>query len=362
MNVLFDNIIFNLQSTGGISVVWYQLLRRAMRDESFNKRFISYDNSNDYYHQLTLPYHLTLRQRFRPYGERFLQPHIDLPFEHCVFHSSYFRYLNDPSVVNITTIHDFIFEFYRENLARYYGHKQMMLRAIRHSEGIICVSEHTKRDLMTFYPKMKEDRVKVVYNGVDKRYRMTERREPCTPFEQGSYLLFVGSRVAKYKNFEEVVELASRTGMPLVFVGVQPTPAEQMLLSRKVGKRYHCCTGPTIEHLNELYNQAFCLVYPSDYEGFGIPIIEAQQAGCPVLTKSVASIPEVAGDAALLIKHHERQRDLDAMEHLIYELKQGRIDRSNLIERGMQNARRFSWDKTYAETVEFYRQIDQATH
>jgi mannosyltransferase len=127
---------------------------------------------------------------------------------------------------------------------------------------------------------------------------------------------------------------------------------EWRLLDQKLKNRFlHISTvdSPT---LNVLLNFAFCLVYPSEYEGFGIPILEAMKAGCPVITTNVSSLPEVCGDAALKVD----QICVDKIEEKIYCLEDGSA-RQTLIEKGFKQASQFTWDRVYRETERFYNKL-----
>ena len=102
-----------------------------------------------------------------------------------------------------------------------------------------------------------------------------------------------------------------------------------------------------------MYNNAFCLLYPSSYEGFGIPVIEAQKAGCPVISSKFSSIPEITNDSALLIENISENEIVYYMRNLLNDSSLN----SNIIEKGISNSNRFSWDKTHEETVKFYKRI-----
>ena len=115
---------------------------------------------------------------------------------------------------------------------------------------------------------------------------------------------------------------------------------------------FEYCGKITDEKLNSLYNEAFCLFYTSLYEGFGLPILEAQQAGCPVIALNSSSIPEVIGDQRLLID----QVSEDSIGHAINLLNDPE-QRELIIEQGLRNVKRFSWDKMAEEYYNLYNSI-----
>ena len=354
MNLLFDNIVFSLQKMGGISVVWQELLSRALHDPDLCCKVIEYANENVCRRELNIPEPLTLPmrklERYRTPDMRACAPLLQNNGEPQLFHSSYFRILPQKGIRNITTVHDLTYHFYRQGPAKWV-HCAEEIRALKHSEGVICVSENTKKDLLRIYPWLREDRIKVVYNGVGEHFRRMEDAE-----DKG-YLLFVGNRAVSYKRFDLAVEVARLTDMELVMIGGKLSGEEEQMLREKLGDgRYRALSNLPNEALCRYYNEAFCLLYPSDYEGFGIPIIEAQRSGCPVLAQDISSVPEVAGDAALLFSH-DSKRMAEEMAEAVRGLKNGTISRSQLQEAGFRNAARFSWNNTYQETKSFYKAI-----
>jgi len=311
MQVIYDNIIFSLQRYGGISVVWNELLQRAREDKNLVLTELDY--------RTTAP---RLLERYRVPAYKAQTP--------TIFHSSYFRVLPQTGVFNVTTVHDLTYHFYRRGLAKAV-HLWEEKRALQHSEAVICISENTKRDLLRFYPWVSEERVHVVYNGVSDAFH------PMPEVQKKGYLLFIGNSTVPYKRFDLAQEVARLTGLEL------KTAAN---VSRA--------------ELNTLYNEAVCLLYPSDYEGFGLPILEAQKAGCPVIAQNTSSIPEVIGPQGLMVNHDTPQRMAVEMADRVRELLSR--PNSSLIAAGLENAQRFSWDSTYAQTKKVYENIYHNHH
>lgn len=309
MNVIFDNIIFSLQRFGGISVVWNELLQRAQADKELNLTELDYRN-----------------ERLYRWLERYRIPDY-MAEKPSVFHSSYFRVLPQAGVHNVTTVHDLTYHFYRKGLPKAV-HLWEEARALKHSEAIICISENTKRDLLTFYPWVKEETIHVIYNGVSDDFY------PIKNIEKKGYLLFIGNSSVSYKRYDIAQEVAKRTGLELV-------------AARNV----------TSEELNKLYNEALCLLYPSDYEGFGLPILEAQKAGCPVIAQNYSSVPEVIGKGGLIVEHSSTEKIVQQMVEKVNEVQSRPMQ--GIIAVGIENAKRFSWDNTYEQTKNVYRQLLQ---
>lgn len=305
MQLVVDNIIFALQRTGGISVVWNEHLKRVRADIEIQLIELDYVGN----------------KRFL---ERYRYPQCDLK-EPTVFHSSYFRVCPSDLAYNVTTVHDLTYHFYRKGVAKM-AHLWEEERALRHSKAIICVSENTKRDLMRFYPWIKEKQIHVVYNGVSDEFH------PIPSVQKQGYLLFIGNSRVAYKRYDVAQEVARLTGLPLV-----------------------TAANVSQEQLNTMYNEASCLLYPSDYEGFGLPILEAQKVGCPVIAQNTSSIPEVIGENGLMVAHDTPHRMAEQMAERVRDLLSRPT--KEIIEAGLENAKRFSWDKTYEQTKQVYKTL-----
>ncbi len=357
--VLFDNIVFALQKSGGISVVWHEILKRFVRDYPNDVRFMDYGTCNNICRsRMNIDPAKIIADDSASFLvlKRFFPVRIATVFSsRFIFHSSYYRYCTDPNAINITTVHDFTYEYFVHGWKKWL-HCWQKYRAIRHSDYIICISENTKKDLLKFLPDIEEKKVHVIYNGVSDDYFPIEQPVTLTslPFPADSYVLFVGGRDA-YKNFRYAVEVVARTNFNLLIVGNPLTQQEDLWLKTylPVG-RYTCVGRVDNQQLNVLYNKAFCLFYPSAYEGFGIPVIEAQKAGCPVIAYEASSIPEIIGQGQLLLP------DLDVSLGAQYLNKLKNFSfRTEIVERGFVNAKRFSWEKTYQETLNIYKSAQQ---
>ena len=332
--VVFDNIIFSLQKFGGISSLWRQIISHINSSPKFNTFGLDYKSAG-------------LNAQFIPLGqcphrnwplpiERYLDAdyHIDGPH---TFHSSYYRLSTHPQARCITTVHDFTYENYIRGW-RCAIHSAQKFRAIRGSAKIICVSKFTRDELLRRLPDIAPSKVEVIHNGLNPIFNQAFEPIP----DLADCILFVGSRTS-YKRFDFAVEACAATGMRLCIAGSPLSKAELQLLNRRLPHRYILEVTPDCYRLGRLYTSAHCLLYPSESEGFGLPIIEAQACGCPVIAYAATSVPEVIGATPTLLKHLSINDFREA-----FSLADTAKTRADIIAAGRANAARFPIDATTA--------------
>lgn len=351
MTIIYENIIYSLQKAGGISIYWTELIKRIVKKD--NVSFYESQNSNIFRKEIVI---VTKEESEINFNILRYLPFIKKLPSKSIFHSSYYRVALQKDVVNITTVHDFTYEYFRSGLAKYI-HVWQKGFAIKKSDGIICVSENTKKDLIKFYPMIDESKIKVIYNGVgDEFINLENPKEYLTDeFERlkdKKYVLYIGDR-SSYKNFDIAIEVLKKlNNYSFVVVGGQEFSKDELENMIDIKDRVFHFRGIGGDKLNTLYNNAFCLLYPSSYEGFGIPISEAMKAGCPVVSTNISSIPEVAGDAGLLVDEIKVENFIDEIKKL-----EDSEFRNELINKGLEQSKRFSWDKCFEETYNFYQEV-----
>ncbi len=236
----------------------------------------------------------------------------------------------------VVTVHDLSFE--RERSAMGFVDRaifrRVVPRAVRAARRVLAVSERTKGDLVELYG-VDPDRIAVTPHGVDPAFG---------PGPSGSrdYLLYVGAIQAR-KDPLAAADAAAAVGLPLVVAGPEREPA----LARELERRGARLRGYVDKaELARLYRGAACLVLPSRYEGFGLPVLEAMACGTPVVVSAEPALREVAGDAAV---YAEDGGLPEAIRLAIAE-------RERLVGAGLERARRFSWDETARRTLAAYRE------
>jgi glycosyltransferase involved in cell wall biosynthesis len=237
----------------------------------------------------------------------------------------------------VVTIHDLSFEREPSLMGRRdrFVFRKVVPRAARKAVRVLTVSERTRRDLRELYG-LPDGKIVVTPNGVDPAFT------PSNSLSQGDYVLVVGA-VQERKNPLAALAAADAAALPLVVAG----PAKDEALARELERRGARVTGYVEqEELVRLYRGAACLLQPSRYEGFGLPVLEAMACGTPVVAVPEPALQEVAGGAAIWANEAELG---DGIRRAVAE-------RDRLVAAGLERARLFSWRETARRTLEVYQE------
>jgi glycosyltransferase involved in cell wall biosynthesis len=336
MKVILDNIIYSNVTHGGVSNYWFELSKFLLQKEQDDVSFYEERESNLNFHrnQLSIPENRIIRNNSLSSSsiKRRLSS-VDIKTEgHFLYHSSYYRPISgSTNFTEITTVHDFTHNYY---------------------SGFLKKLVHNK------IPPSKNQKVKIIHNGVSNDYYPIVKELYTSDNYlnylgiEDPYVLYVGSRI-NYKNFSFVIKLLKEiSSIKLVIVGTSLTKNELNLFDKETLKRIFIVSDVKNSELNILYNFAHALLYPSSYEGFGIPIVEAMKAGCPVLALQNSSIAEVSGGAAILFK----ELNIGLFKKALAKLYESEF-RNEIIGKGFIQSQIFSWDKCCKETHEFYKEV-----
>lgn len=254
----------------------------------------------------------------------------------------------------VITVHDLIplrFPHRRSPLTLYFRHWVPLV--VRQAEHVICNSEATAADVHQFFD-VPCDRITAIPLAYDREHFQ------YLDLPEQPYFLYIG-RPDPHKNLARLIaafaQIAKHTDTELRIVGsTDPryTPELELLATeRGVGDRVKFLSYVPYAELPTLLNQAIALVFPSLWEGFGLPVLEAMACGTPVITSNLASLPEVAGDAAILVDPTSEAALAAAMQNLA----QDSPLRSQLRTAGLHRAQQFSWERTGQETADLLAQF-----
>jgi glycosyltransferase involved in cell wall biosynthesis len=255
----------------------------------------------------------------------------------------------------VITVLDMIHEVFADTLDPRREMARAKAACIERADAILCISEHTRADLVARFPAVAE---RCVVTPLASSMEIDADAVAAASPPECPYFLHVGGREA-YKNFPFLLRAwakyhAARPETQFVVIGRQWLAPERALLAELKIEDSVVHRGEADDaQLALLYRQSLALIYPSLYEGFGIPPLEAMRCGTAVLCSDASSLPEVCGDAPLYFDpRHEEM----LLAHLLT-LTDSDTARRACIERGTARARLFSWDRTAAQTWEVYRQL-----
>jgi glycosyltransferase involved in cell wall biosynthesis len=254
---------------------------------------------------------------------------------------------------HVMTIHDVAHIEHPEWYGRAFGlwYRSVQPTAARRARHLICVSEFTRQQVMKIF-RVPSERITVIHEGLDAAFRRPPQAEIDAEVEARAlrqpYVLALGA-VSPRKNFNRLLQAWSRVERPdadLVIVGRPNLFFARGGTMDALPSRARHLTNVDDDSLVRLLAGAAAFLYPSLYEGFGLPVLEAMAVGTPVLTSNLTSLPEVAGDAALLVDPY----DTDAIAAAITRLLADEALRDDLTRRGADRVACFSWDTAAEQT------------
>ena len=236
-----------------------------------------------------------------------------------------------------------------------YQLKNWTAYSVKKASKVFTISQSSKDDIIKKY-RLPEDKVVVTYPGIKSESRIMNYESGSDTLRKkygidGDYILFVGTLQPR-KNIVRLIEAFSKikNDIQLIVVGKKGWLYEEILQAPKkfnIEDRVKFLDSVTDEDLPIFYKNAICFVLPSLYEGFGLPVLEAMQYGCPVITSNVSSLPEAGGDAAIYVN----PLDIDDITKNLESIIQNSELREKLIKKGYEQVKKFSWAKTAKETL-----------
>ena len=295
----------------------------------------------------------------REHIDLFHEPHYVLPpLIHCR---------------SVVTIHDCIhlmFPQYLPNRLAYAYARGAIWAATRRSDRILTVSETSKSDILRRF-NVPADKIAVIYNAIDDRLRVPPTEEAVARVRgryqlDNPFVLYVGN-IKPHKNLERLIDAFARLRrsgldhLTLLILGDEITKYQGLrraVHQHKLHKAVRFLGFVPIETLSVLYRLAAAFVFPSLYEGFGLPPLEAMSCGTPVVTSNASSMPEVVGEAAFLVDPYDPDSIADGMRQVLTDASL----RATLIERGFERAKMYSWEKSVRRIREIYAEVIAEDH
>jgi glycosyltransferase involved in cell wall biosynthesis len=363
MQICYDGTIFSTQAYGGINTYFSNLLSRLPEDVEArvilteDGRGVPPDSPRTKVERAPAtriwPMPLAARINRHIYRRRLNEAGTD------ILHPTYYSLLTGLPIEGIRppivlTVWDMIHELYPEQYDPTGLKTAIKKKAILAASAILCISEATKRDLLSFY-RIPESRIRVTLLAPGLK-RPTDGAADTTP--QAPYFLYVGGRKF-HKNFDGLLRAFARVAsavddVTLCVVGRPFNASEGRLLDElRLADRVKHRGQVDDALLAVLYSHSVALVYPSLYEGFGIPPLDAMVCGTAVIATDSSSLPEVVGNAALLFDP-ERGGDL---EEKMVAITRSPALRDRLVAAGREWVKGFSWDKTADSTFAVYRSL-----
>lgn len=369
-----------LKNKSGIGVYTYEIAKNIQKFDDINFcgdifNFINRDNIDASIEGLNFNNNIF---KLFPYGVyRRIWSYV--PIKHNwlfndksdIYH--FFNFIVPPRIKGkvITTIHDMTYELYPEtmdkrNLKRI---KNDIQYSVNRADKIITVSESSKKDIINFL-SVDESKIEVIYNGVEydrfnKSYSEDEKSKIRVKYTlPENYILYMGTLEPR-KNIESIIEAfslfkkentPSSKNIKLVIAGKKGWLFESIFnLVHKLNIKDDVIFTDYIAENDKsiIYNMASLFIFPSLYEGFGIPVLEAMASSVPVITSSVSSLPEVAGDAAILVA----PKDIQSIAKYIGEILGNEELNKNLVEKGHKQAKKFTWESSAEKLVNIYRNL-----
>lgn len=366
LKILYDHQCYTYQDYGGVSRYYTELIRHLKQNNLAQPKVAIKYSNNQYLNSLKEVASKPFLSNYQFKGKKLLLDVLNRRISTKVismgnfdiFHPTYFNpyflnYLKNKTFV--ITVHDMTHELFPDKMNKWDKSSEYKKLLVNKAKKIICVSNNTKNDLIKLF-KVEEENIKVIYHGNSLNYKRDLQFESSLKLPE-KYILYVGSR-KYYKNFVFMIKaladlIKEGNDLKLICAGGGRFSKDEIKLLTELkiwNKIIQLNVNDKI--LGALYSNASCFVFPSLYEGFGIPILEAFSCGCPVVCSNSSSLPEIAGDAAEFFD----SKDLQSIRNSVEIVLTDKDKREKMISLGFQRLKNFNWENSTKQTFELYKE------
>jgi glycosyltransferase involved in cell wall biosynthesis len=355
MKILYDHQIFSGQKFGGISRYFYELMNHSKG--LFDYEVSGLFSENEYVRPLQVYRRFPIQSHFKGKGRivNYLNKLDSIQKikkgNYDVLHPTYY----DPYVLQkktkplIITVYDMIHELF----PNYFQHDRITVKnkkdMILNADKIIAISENTKKNILKLYPEIDQEKIIVIYLGTSYKILDNTKKE--------NYILYTGQR-SEYKNYKSfliaIAPLLLKYDLNLICTGQSFNSLEEQIMDDLHITKRITCKFVSDEELIGLYSKAIIFVFPSFYEGFGIPVLEAFAAGCPAVLSNTSSLPEIGGNAALYFDPYS----IEDMRSIIEKVIISPSLQVELINKGKEQVKKYSWSRCAEDTAKVYEMME----
>ena len=361
--IIFDYHVFLTQKFGGISRYFIELYKEFNKHDNVKvdiplKYAINEYAKNENINFVSVRDDIIKRKYLYKYYafrnqqniKRYLNAN-EVDILHSTWYSPYVYNLKGKHKL-VFTVHDMIQELFYQEEKQF--DIQRRKKAIFESDIVLADSNNTKNDILKIYPEINENKIRVVHLGVN---NLAKPKIFNIPIKTKKYILFVGNRDG-YKNglftLNSLAAILLNQNVSLVFAGGGKFNENELEVIQKNEIENHTIQIDVSDsELAYLYSNAECFIFPSQYEGFGFPLLEAFAQDCPVICSNSSSLPEIGEDAALYFEPNDGK----GLEQHVNEVLNNNSLQNILREKGVQQVKKFSWEKTANQTLSVYREL-----
>jgi glycosyltransferase involved in cell wall biosynthesis len=277
-----------------------------------------------------------------------------------LYHGLHFVLPSARRARRVLTVHDLTYlkypEYYSDHYLNEHGYCKELPKGLKRADAVIAVSQQTEQDLIELM-NVPEDKIRIIHEGVAPHFLKHLEDDKSAAIRKSynlapSYLVFLVGTPEPRKNLEKTIAAVRKAAPEHTLVLIGPKNPIKKLIGNDHHKIKFINIVPTA-HLPSLLSGAKISLYPSLYEGFGLPVLESMACGVPVITSQKGALPEVAGDAAILVDPEK----VDSIADGISELLSNKELQRKLKTAGIKRAEKFTWQKAAAKTLSLYKEL-----